>query len=143
MEIKVRIELVGIPEAIKDLADAIRSIRGERVDNVVEIQPQKEKRASRKTKAADPVAEEKATPEESAAPDPEPVKIEEPQKPKAQYTLDQISYAGVDLMEHGHMDDLFALLEKYGIQSLTAAKPEQYNDIAADLIALGATIERS
>ena len=41
-------------------------------------------------------------------------------------------------MERGHMDELCGLLEKYGIASLTAARPDLYPAIATDLIAMGA-----
>ena len=57
-----------------------------------------------------------------------------------QYTLEMISAAGSALIDAGKMEQLLALLKKYGVDNLTALKPEQYGAMATDLRALGARI---
>lgn len=57
-----------------------------------------------------------------------------------QYDLDAISRAGNALLDGGQMEQLLALLAKYGIDNLTKLPKEQYGAMAADLRALGAKI---
>lgn len=144
MDINVTINLPGIPEALNALADAIRSNKCECGHSATaaaptQDKPSAEKRTRRSSKSEATVLkiDTPVTVTEEPAKTETPAKAEESKKT---YTLDQISYAGVDLMERGHMDELFALLAKYGIQSLTAADPSMYSAIAEDLIAMGATI---
>ena len=58
------------------------------------------------------------------------------------YTLDQITRAGADLItaKPEIMDALMAMLPKYGVQTLTTLKPEQFGAVATELRALGANI---
>lgn len=56
------------------------------------------------------------------------------------YTLDQISKAGAALVDAGKMDNLLALLAKYGIQAITQLQPAQYGVFATEMRALGAQI---
>ena len=56
------------------------------------------------------------------------------------YTLDQISKAGVALVDAGKMEPLLALLTKYGVQAITQLQPAQYGVFATELRALGAQI---
>ena len=142
MDINVTINLPGIPEALNALADAIRSNKCECGHSATaaaptQDKPSTEKRTRRSSKSEATVLKIDTPVTEEPAKTETPAKAEESKKT---YTLDQISYAGVDLMERGHMDELFALLAKYGIQSLTAADPSLYSAIADDLIAMGATI---
>lgn len=57
-----------------------------------------------------------------------------------QYTLEMISTAGSALIDAGKMEQLLTLLGKYGVDNLTALKPDQYGAMATDLRALGARI---
>ena len=57
-----------------------------------------------------------------------------------QYTLEMISAAGSALIDAGKMEQLLTLLGKYGVDNLTALKPDQYGAMATDLRALGARI---
>ena len=57
-----------------------------------------------------------------------------------QYTLDMIATAGSALIDAGKLDQLMALLGKYGVDSLTNLAPENYGAIAQELRALGARI---
>ena len=56
------------------------------------------------------------------------------------YTLDQIAKAGAALVDAGKMDQLLALLGKYGVATVTQLTPEQYGNFATELRALGAQI---
>lgn len=56
------------------------------------------------------------------------------------YTLDQISRAGASLVDAGKMEQLLALLGRYGVQAVTQLQPEQYGAFATDLRGLGAQI---
>lgn len=56
------------------------------------------------------------------------------------YTLSQLSNAGAILVEQGKMNELMALLGRYGVAAITQLAPAQYPAIAAELIAMGATL---
>lgn len=56
------------------------------------------------------------------------------------YTLDQIAKAGAALVDAGKMEQLLALLGKYGVAAVTQLTPEQYGSFATELRALGAQI---
>lgn len=56
------------------------------------------------------------------------------------YTLDQIAKAGAALVDAGKMEQLLALLGKYGVAAVTQLTPEQYGNFATELRALGAQI---
>lgn len=56
------------------------------------------------------------------------------------YTLDQIAKAGANLVDVGKMEQLLALLTKYGVQAVTQLTPDQYGAFATELRALGAQI---
>ena len=57
-----------------------------------------------------------------------------------QYTLEMIATAGSALIDAGKLDQLMALLGKYGVDSLANLAPENYGAIAQELRALGARI---
>lgn len=56
------------------------------------------------------------------------------------YTLDQIAKAGASLVDAGKMEQLLALLAKYGVQAVTQLQPDQYGVFATELRALGAQL---
>ncbi len=56
------------------------------------------------------------------------------------YTVDQLSKAGASLVDAGKMEQLLALLGKYGIQAITQLQPDQYGVFATELRTLGAQI---
>ena len=57
-----------------------------------------------------------------------------------QYTLEQITKAGADLVQAGRLDQLQALLTQYGVQAVTQIPPEQYGAFATALRGLGAAL---
>lgn len=56
------------------------------------------------------------------------------------YTLDQIARAGVSLVDAGKMEQLLALLARYGVAAVTQLQPDQFGVFATELRALGAQI---
>lgn len=56
------------------------------------------------------------------------------------YTLDQIARAGAALVDAGKMDQLTALLSRYGVQAITQLRTDQYGVFATELRAMGAQI---
>lgn len=56
------------------------------------------------------------------------------------YTLDQIAKAGASLVDAGKMEQLLALLAKYGVQAVTQLRPDQYGVFATELRTLGAQL---
>lgn len=57
-----------------------------------------------------------------------------------QYTLEMLAKAGTALIDAGKTAELQALLQKYGVEALTALDPAQYGAVATELRAMGATI---
>lgn len=55
-------------------------------------------------------------------------------------TLDAIVTAGAGLVEKGLMNQVIALLGKYGVQAVNQIQPPQYDAFAAELRTLGAQI---
>lgn len=56
------------------------------------------------------------------------------------YTVEQITIAGAALVDAGKMNELVALLAKYGAQAVTQLQPEQLGAFATELRAIGAKI---
>nr|DAK92465.1 MAG TPA: hypothetical protein [Caudoviricetes sp.] len=56
------------------------------------------------------------------------------------YTIDQIAKAGASLVDAGKMEQLLALLAKYGVQAVTQLQPDQYGVFATELRTLGAQL---
>ena len=57
-----------------------------------------------------------------------------------QYTLEMIAKAGTALIDAGRMNELSALLAKYGVEALTNLDPAHYGTFVAELRAMGAAI---
>ena len=57
-----------------------------------------------------------------------------------QYTLEMIAKAGTALIDAGKMNELSALLARYGVEALTTLDPAHYGTFAAELRAMGAAI---
>ena len=147
-EIKITLSIPGLPEAINNLADAIRgngvsvptgsapvAVEATQPDtaqipqtSVNPTQPvQQNTEAVTHTTAATPSAPTAPAPSETAA---------------VNYTIEQLSVAGAALCEQGKMAQLIALLGKYGVQAVTQLKPtpDVLNAFAAELKALGANL---
>lgn len=156
MEMKIKIEVPDLAAAICKLAAAITppDINTLTPDEPIGIP------------AAAPVAPV-ATPAPAASVNPTPapaapvaapvaptapVPTERPAAPVAQapaaavpvtaptYTLDQIARAGASLVDAGKMEQLLALLARYGVAAVTQLQPDQFGVFATELRALGAQI---
>lgn len=88
------------------------------------------------------------TPAPVATPTPAPAQTVAPTNPAPAvpvttaptYTLDQIAKAGASLVDAGKMEQLLALLAKYGVQAVTQLQPDQYGVFATELRTLGAQL---
>lgn len=57
-----------------------------------------------------------------------------------QYTLEMLAKAGTALIDAGRMNDVMALLGKFGVEALTSLDPSMYGAMATELRNLGAQI---
>ena len=147
-EIKITLNIPGLPEALNNLADAIRgngvSVPTGSVPVAVEAtQPDAKadipqtpvnptQPVQQNTEAVAPATE---TPSAPTAPAPS-------ETAAVNYTIEQLSVAGAALCEQGKMAQLIGLLGKYGVQAVTQLKPtpDVLNPFAAELKALGANL---
>lgn len=156
-EIKITLTVPGLPEAINNLADAIRgnSTAAPVVSAPVVQQPTAQATqpvAAPVVNPTTPAAAPVQTPVANTAPvNTAPVVNAAPPVPSApapsnaaavNYTIEQLSVAGAALCEQGKMPQLIALLGKYGVQAVTQLNPapETLNAFAAELKALGANL---
>lgn len=158
-EIKITLNIPGLPEAINNLADAIRG-------NGISVPTGSAPKAVEATQP-DAKADIPQTPVNPTTPAVAPVQTQAvntqpvnnntapvntaPSAPTApapsetaavNYTIEQLSVAGAALCEQGKMAQLIALLGKYGVQAVTQLKPtpDVLNAFAAELKALGANL---
>ena len=57
-----------------------------------------------------------------------------------QYTLDMLANAGATLINAGKINDVMAILAKFGVEALTSLAPDKYGAVAIELRNLGAQI---
>ena len=132
MDITVRIEIPGLPEALNALAGAIGR--------------QPEAVAAPKTGALP--AAPAVNPTTPAQPAPTtgtaaPTPVQPPVVPVAAaltYNRDQIMTAGAALIDAGKINELMGLLNAFGVQAVTQLKQEQLGAFATELRKLGAQI---
>ena len=155
LEIKITVECPGLPEAIHALADALHEGQANPVSVPIpdSTTPTAASHAPARAAApttAVPLASAPTPAHGVAAPT---VPVAAPVAPAAPaapapavpvaaptYTLDQIARAGAALVDAGKMEQLLALLGKYGVAAVTQLAPEQYGSFATELRALGAQI---
>lgn len=152
MEMTIKVEASALVAAIDKLAAAIAppdpSIltpdepRPPVAAPVAPTQPPVAAPAPGPVPVAQPAAPASAAPAPAPAPAPTPVPAPTPAVPVTAptYTLDQIAKAGAALVDAGKMEQLLALLGKYGVAAVTQLSPEQYGNFATELRALGAQI---
>lgn len=158
-EIKITLNIPGLPEAINNLADAIR---GNGVSVPTGSAPKAVEATQPDAKADIPQTPVNPTtpavvPEQTPVVNAQPVNnntapvntaTSAPTAPApsetaaVNYTIEQLSVAGAALCEQGKMAQLIALLGKYGVQAVTQLKPtpDVLNPFAAELKALGANL---
>jgi hypothetical protein len=126
MEMKIKIEVPDLAAAICKLAAAITPPD---INTLTPDEP-------RGIPAAAPVAPVAApAPAAPVAQAPAAVPVTAPT-----YTLDQIARAGASLVDAGKMEQLLALLARYGVAAVTQLQPDQFGVFATELRALGAQI---
>ena len=150
LEIKVTVEIPGLPEAINNLAGAMRNTpapeQAAQSKNInepvaymntapVQSVPVPESGAVAGP-AANPISPAPVTPATTAPIYPA-TTATSPSDAKA-LTMDDLGRAGATLIDAGKMPQLIALLGKYGVQAVTQLKPEQFNAFADEMRALGA-----
>lgn len=158
-EIKITVSIPGLPEAINNLADALR---GNGIPVPTGSAPVAVEATQPDVKADIPQTPVNPTtpavvPEQTPVVNTQPVNNNTapvntaPSAPTApvpsetaavNYTIEQLSVAGAALCEQGKMAQLIALLGKYGVQAVTQLKPtpDVLNAFAAELKALGANL---
>ena len=162
-EIKITLTVPGLPEAINNLADAIRgnSTAAAPVASAPVVQ---QPTAQATQPEAAPVVNPTpavATPATNGVPTANTQPVNPANVPPAtvaqsspvshsspseaavvNYTIEQLSVAGAALCEQGKMPQLIALLGKYGVQAVTQLNPapETLNAFAAEMKALGANL---
>lgn len=155
LEIKVTIETPDLSEAITQLALAIKGSALVADSNSAEMVIPAG--TPMDVMEAVPVAPQPVTPAPAPAPvpvapipQPNPAPAMNPPQPVApipapvqeapKIDMNAISRAGAGLIDQGKMQDVLAVLSKYGVQVITQLREDQFEAFAADLRALGAAI---
>lgn len=155
MEMKIKIEVPDLAAAICKLAAAItppdiNTLTPDEPRGIPAAAPVAPVAAPAPAAPVNPTPAPVAPVAAPAAPT-APVPTEQPATPVAQapaavpvtaptYTLDQIARAGASLVDAGKMEQLLALLARYGVAAVTQLQPEQFGVFATELRALGAQI---
>lgn len=166
-ELKITMEITGLPEALNNLADAITASTASAAASAAPAPVAAEPVAApanvvvpypTTTPAANPTMAAPAQPAQitpTVAPTPAPAPVQANAKTATAaptvpatpvettergYTLEELSRAGAGLVDRGMMPQLCELLRKYGVQAVTMLDPSQYGALAADLKALGANL---
>ena len=152
-EIKVTVDVPGLPEAISALASALSNVLFSTPINSARQMPDKISDATNKS-------EEKAQPKENptqaqAVLEAAQTAPQFTQTPPAQlsqtvptaapseaksYTVDDLSRAGATLIDQGKMPQLLDLLKKYGVQAVTQLDKSVYPACVEEMKALGAKL---
>lgn len=159
IEVKVIVEIPGLPEALNALAGAMQGASrrcgnegpGTQApvafvntappqqipvpDNGVIANPST---AAASSVAAPIPAAMPNAPVAAAAPSPVAEAPSVPAPAPTAYTMDDLGRAGATLIDAGKMPQLIALLGKFGVQAVTQLKAEQFAAFADELKALGA-----
>lgn len=156
LEIKVTVEIPGLPEAINNLAGAMRNTpapeQAAQSKNINEpfaymnTAPVQSVPVPESGAVAGPAANPMNPPVQTAMPTmtapPVNAPAAAPSAPAPSdakaLTMDDLGRAGATLIDAGKMPQLIALLGKYGVQAVTQLKPEQFNAFADEMRALGA-----
>ena len=145
LEIKVTVEVPGLPEAINALAAAMIGAKAAAIPVPVNPTTQTED-VEKNVKPAEKIE----NPTAPAAPPSTPAPVEAASaattgpatasSPSKVYTLDDLSRAGATLIDQGKMPQLLELLKKYGVQAVTQLDPGTYPAFVEEMKALGAKL---
>lgn len=142
MKINVEVTATEIVTAINNLADVIGKI-GTPVITPIVTKAEPVQAAPQPAPVA-PVPKPQpvptAAPMPTPTPVPQPVQQATPEPQQKAITIDMLAAAGAPLVDQGKMQQLMALLNKYGVQAITQLTPDKYDAFATDLRAIGAQI---
>lgn len=143
-EIKMTIEIPGLPEALNALAGAIgkqpefvchqHGGNNHHIDNAGVVNVDFPAAPAPAAPVVNPTTPVQPTAPTTAAPT-APVAA-----PAESYTVEALSRAGAALIDAGKMPQLLALLGKFGVQAVTQLPKEAYSAFGAELKALGAQL---
>lgn len=155
-EVKVTVELPGIPDALNNLARAIAENGFAKPVTAVEAKGETDAPVITTTPApVAALAEQPAPVQQPVAPAPVATPVEQSTpvqppvapapaptagQPEETFTMNDLSVAGAKLVEQGKMDAVVTLLQRFGVAAITQLKEEQYADFAKSLRAMGASI---
>lgn len=159
-EVKVTVELPGIPDALNNLARAIaengfakpvKAVEAKAETDVPTITPATVPAPAPVTAPAEQPApvQQPVAPAPVVAPVEQPTPIQPPVapasapttgQPEETFTMNDLSVAGAKLVEQGKMDAVVTLLQRFGVAAITQLKEAQYADFAKSLRAMGASI---
>lgn len=152
-EIKVTVEVPGLPEALNALASAMSKGQSaaflmqhgadsfQQVDSTGAVNVNKPAEAIHNAKenpttpAAAPTTPANAEAASAVQTSPAPGS-----SPSKSYSLDDLSRAGATLIDQGKMPQLLELLKKYGVQAVTQLDPGTYPAFVEEMKALGAQL---
>ena len=143
MELKIEIKVPDLAAAISKLADAVAPHGAVfATDATVDAPAPTISELVESMFTAAPVPAPTvpvSAPAPVAAPTPAPVAAPVPVTAPT-YSLEQLARAGASLVDAGKMEQLLALLAKYGVQAVTQLQPDQFGVFATELRSLGAQI---
>lgn len=153
MEIKVTLEIPGLPEAVNNLANAIsgksipaiaNTVTQEKVESPTNSTPVQQAAPTSQNEIAaagsaitQPATVANVPPVQNVQSSPAPTSFHS--EPKT-YTLEELSNAGAALCEQGKMPQLIELLAQFGAQSIVQVSKEHYPALADSLKTLGAAL---
>ena len=157
-EIKMTIEIPGLPEALNALAGAIgkqhefvchqHGGNNHHIDNAGVVNVDFPAAPAPAAPAVNPTTPVQPAPTTGTVA-PTPVQPTAPTTaaptapvaaPAESYTVEALSRAGAALIDAGKMPQLLALLGKFGVQAVTQLPKEAYSAFGAELKALGAQL---
>lgn len=149
IEVKVTVELPGIPDALNNLARAIADSRNAVTAKLIPA-PVEQPVSAPVTPApvapvtpATPATPVAAAPVAPVAPVAQPTTVQPSvSSPVAEAPVTQhaLSVAGAKLVDMGKMDAVVSLLKQYGVVAITQLKEDQYASFAANLRGLGVEV---
>lgn len=164
-QISITVEAPALTEAINHLADAIKAgcSQQDYAESLVDAETLEhlEQAAQIISTIATPDPEPKADPAPAApatpaanqvpqvqtatpaavTPAPAPVApAPAPAPVQKTYTLDELSLASAELIDNGKMQQIMAIIQKYGVPAINLLRPDQYESYAADIRAIGGKI---
>lgn len=146
-EIKVTVEIPGLPEALTALASALCVARPDlfTVGNTGAVAEVPTAAAENPTIPSTHATVNTApaattTPAQSSPAAPATAQTILPTTEAKTYSLDDLSRAGATLIDQGKMPQLLELLKRYGVQAVTQLDPGTYPAFVEEMKALGAKL---